>query len=493
LANKSKGASEKFTSTPDWAWKKTYFTAVPFFDLLENLGFTDAELEEFYKKNPESFRSVAPTEQGLDSSFIPAFESVKRVAADLLFIEKYTPDPVFLARFEGETDSAAIKEYWLSYVRSNPADFYMRQIIKEETGEAYTDSSLQQIYGEGKPITAADVEVIRSWVPESRKNMRIKDLVEWLYKWKMFAQRSEKMGLTNSQEYKDMIHWAQRIEQANVYLAEAANTFTGQLEFSESDTALARLIIADNTGRADEPSEASLLNEIGNIGKTRVSAKIDSVISNIRKGAKITFLNDEYKDERDSDPATVLAKADSLRDIAADDGYTGDPEILDEAERLYRLLSFDFAFTPQGRKAMGELAKIQIDKYNSGPRPERYMISSAVNSYRRTQMLDTDAENLCNSYFMVGFAYDEYLKTFALAEANYKWILRFSPACALVSDAEFMLQHLGEPMASIEEIQGQSIRQGRKIDFDDDIAIDEEGEETPVDADKAGTPAVGTL
>jgi hypothetical protein len=75
---------------------------------------------------------------------------------------------------------------------------------------------------------------------------------------------------------------------------------------------------------------------------------------------------------------------------------------------------------------------------------------------------------------MIGFTYDEYLKSYSLAEANYKWILRDAPNCSLASDAEFMLQHLDEPMTSIEEIQGQSVRQGRKIDFDDDIAVDEE-------------------
>jgi hypothetical protein len=81
--------------------------------------------------------------------------------------------------------------------------------------------------------------------------------------------------------------------------------------------------------------------------------------------------------------------------------------------------------------------------------------------------LDTDPENLCNSYFLTGLAYDEYLKNNSLAEANYKWVLRNAPTCALASDAEFMIQHLGEPMTSIEEIQGQSMRQGRDVDFDE--------------------------
>jgi len=476
---KSKAASinEKITSSRDWEWKKRYYTASLFFDLLgDNLGFTDAELEGFYKKNKESLRLTAKTESGEDSSFIPELDAVKRQAADLLFYEKYKPDSAFLATLGGqEYDSAALQDRWLYHVRSNPTDFFMRRFFLENTGEAYADS-VEQMYGEGKYVDSDDIEVIRAWVPETRRNMRMKELVEWLYKWKSFSEHAAKKGMTaNNADFKNMLHWATRVEFANAYLQ---NEVLPKLpaQNSVADTALARLTIYDQIWQVEELPEARVQLEIDNIAKTRLNAAIDSVIYGIRKNVKITFLQNDWRDDKSENPSALLAKADSLRDAAADDELDSDTAaaMSEEAENLYRTLTNDFAFAAEGRKAFNEMAKLRIDKYNSQARPERYLLNQAVFFYRRGQVLDPSDENLCNSFFMIGFTYDEYLKSYSLAEANYKWILRDAPNCSLASDAEFMLQHLDEPMTSIEEIQGQSVRQGRKIDFDDDIAVDEE-------------------
>jgi hypothetical protein len=293
-----------------------------------------------------------------------------------------------------------------------------------------------------------------------------------------------------------MIHWAQRIEHANLYLQqEILPKFEGKITAAAPDTLLALLAIYDQSGSVSQPSEARLADELAGIGKARLGAKVDSMIYNVRKNAKVAFLQDEFKDERNGNPATLLAKADSLRDAASDAEYDGERSLLDDAENAYRILMNDFAFAYEGRKAMSELAKILIDKYNSGPRPERYLLSTAINAYRRAQILDIDDESLCNNYFMTGFTYDEYMKNYPLAEANYKWILRFAPTCGLASDAEFMLQHLGEPMTSIEEIQGQSVRQGRKVDFDDEIAVDDDDDDIAAAAKNgpAPMPVVETL
>jgi len=469
---KSKAAAinEKITSSRDWEWKKRYYTASLFFDLLgDNLGFTDSELEEYYKKNSETFRLSAKTENGEDSSFIIAFDAAKRQAADFLFYEKYKPDSAFAARFTDQ-DEDAVKGQWIYYVRSNPADFFMRKFFLENTGEAYADS-VEQIYGDGKYIVSEDIDVIRSWVPENRRNMRMKELVEWLYKWKSFSEYAVKKGLTaNNPAFNDMLHWAMRVEFANAYLQEEVLTKL-PAQNSPSDTALAQFTIYDQIQRVDEElPEARLQSELENIARTRVNASVDSAIYGIRKNVKIAFLQSDWKDNRSDDPAALLARADSLKDAAADDELDADSAaaMSEEAENLYRTLTTDFAFAAEGRKAFNELAKIIIDKYNAGPRPEKYLLTQAISSYRRGLVFDQSGENLCNTFFMTGFTYDEYMKNYALAEANYKWLLRNAPDCALASDAEFMIQHLDEPMTSIEEIQGQSIRQGRKVDFDDE-------------------------
>jgi len=475
--SKTGAINEKITSSRDWEWKKRYYTASLFFDLLgDNLGFADSELEEYYKKHKESLRVVAQTERGEDSSFIPAFDAAKRQTADLLFYETYKPDSAFLSSLgEYEYDSLALMGRWLYHVRSNPADFFMRRFFLDNTGEAYADS-VEQMYGEGKPINSDDIDIIRAWVPENRRNMRMKELVEWLYKWKSFSEHVTKKGLTsNNAAYKDMLHWAMRVEFANTYLRDEVVPKLSAQTY-ESDTALARLSVYDQTWQVEALPETRVQFELEDIAKTRTTVAVDSVIYGIRKNVKVSFLQNDWKDSRSENPTALLAKADSLRDAATDDDLDMDTvsAMSEEAENLYRTLTNDFAFTAEGRKAFGELAKIQIDKYNSGPLQEKYLLNQAIFFYRKGQLLDSGEENLCNSSFMIGFTYDEYLKSYSLAEANYKWILSGAPTCALASDAEFMMQHLDEPMTSIEEIQGQSIRQGRKIDFDDEIAVDEE-------------------
>jgi hypothetical protein len=472
---KQKGdISAKLDSSLEWKWKRKYFTASLYFDLLQvNLGFTDAELEAYYKKSAEKFRATAQTADGQDSSYVPPFEAIKRQVAEEVFYENYKPDSAFLARLEGQDDgdgnardSAAVRNYWLYNVRTNAADFYMRQIFFEKNGEPYADS-VQQFYGEGKPIQSADIDVIRSWAAQNRNSAGMKELLEWLYKWEVFAERAEKMGLTKTPEYKELIHWATRIEYAQIYLREGIlpNFST---EMSESDAELAELLIYDQMRSAENrPDERRLRGEFDNMGRLRVMAAVDSAVYAVRKKVGIAFLQDEPRDERGADPAALAAKADSLRDAASDMDRAGSAEQIEQAEGLLRTLATEFFFSPEGRRAAGDLAKMNVDKYGADPRQDR-LLWSAVSLYRRSMVLDpADAENMCNGFFMIGFIYDEHLKLFSLAEANYKWILRNAPDCALASDAEFMLLNLDEPMTSIEEIQGRSLRQGRKVDFDE--------------------------
>jgi len=468
--SKASDISKQMASSHDWKWKQRYYASLLFFDLLpENLGFTDKQLQEYYKKSPEEFRITGTAADGQDSIYIPPLDSIKRLVADRCFYNAHKPDSAFIAGLS-DKDSAAVMNHWLYTVRSNPPYFFMRLFFKERTGSDYKDS-LEQLYDNNKILTKADMEVVASWLPESRQHMPEKEQAEWLFKWLSFSERAEKLGLTATPEYKDMIHWAQRIDFAFEYLRSTA------LPKPESagaptalDSALAELLVYDNFGQTGRINPDWIAAELNDLAKTRASIAVDSAIYVIRKKVKIQYLKDNFSDEKSADPAALMAKADSLHEAASNPDMDVDiaDKILDDAEKLYQTLATDFAFTDIGRKAFGERAKTLIDKYNLNPKQGgRYLITMAISSYRMSQKLDANLENLCNSYFLTGLAYDEYLKNNSLAEANYKWVLRRTPACALASDAEFMIQHLGEPMTSIEEIQGQSMRQGRDVDFDD--------------------------
>ena len=69
--------------------------------------------------------------------------------------------------------------------------------------------------------------------------------------------------------------------------------------------------------------------------------------------------------------------------------------------------------------------------------------------------------------FMIGFIYDEYLDRPEMAEVNYKWVLKNTPDCELSDDAEFMMLHLGEQMSSVDELQAEVKRQGKKVEASD--------------------------
>lgn len=466
---KSADISKRMTSSRDWTWKQRYYAALLFFDLLpENLGFTDKQLQDYYKKSTEEFKVTVTASGGQDSSYIPPFDSIKTRVADRCFYNAHKPDSAFIARLSDQ-DSAAVMNHWIYTVRSNPPDFFMRLFFKERTGTEYADS-LEQLYDNSKILMSADMDVVASWLPESRKNMREKDRAEWLFKWLSFSEQAEKLGLTSTKEFKNMMHWVQRLEFAFEYLrSETLPKLEPADAPSALDTALAELIVYDNIGQVSKLNPQWVASELSEIAKTRISVSVDSAIYVIRKKAKVRFLQNDRRDEKDADPAALMAKADSLREAASDPEMDIDEAsaLLDAAEKLYYTLSTDFIFTDFGQKALGEMAKTLIDKYNANPKQGKHLVTMAINAYRKSQKLDADLENLCNSYFLTGLAYDEYLKNNSLAEANYKWVLRKTPTCALASDAEFMIQHLGEPMTSIEEIQGQSMRQGRDVDFDE--------------------------
>jgi len=198
-----------------------------------------------------------------------------------------------------------------------------------------------------------------------------------------------------------------------------------------------------NPGTA--PDTTNLKDHMSRLISQQTNEHFDGLLYNIRSKAHVRFLTKDWADERDKNPAAIIRKADSLRDT----GNTA------EAEPLYRTLSTDFAFTPEGKKAIIELAKLQT---------EQQVYTEAIRNYRRVLLTDSDAGKRCNYMFMIGFIYDEYLDRPDMAEINYKWVLKNAPDCELNDDAEFMMLHLGEQMSSVDELQAEVKRQGKKVE-----------------------------
>ncbi|NLD98671.1 MAG: hypothetical protein GX640_02260 [Fibrobacter sp.] len=449
-------AKGSISSSKDWAWKKLFFPAQLYtFDILNsNLGASSEEIENYYNTHKEMFKiENQDSSANKDSVTYQSLADVKYQVVDSIFLSKYKPDSSFLAKYDSaRPEESVINQSWISMVRQRTPDFFMRTFYKEYYKTPYTDS-IQDVLGDGKIITQEDFDVILSWLPPERRayfedqNGR-KELVEWLLKWKLFSRKAEEVGYTKSDLYKRFIDWAWKIEVAKEYVKnrivpEAANTS------DPIDTAMVKYAIYDDQGIVTPELDTSIVNEkIAALKRNRHYIEVEHQIYTIRQQLGVKFLQNDQTDQRDQNPATLLAQADSARD-------TGN---IDIAEGMYTTLTKEFAFTVEGKKALAELAKIQT---------ERQSYNQAINNYRKYLLSGVDNSKRCNIFFMIGFIFDEYLDRPELAEVNYKWVLKNTPDCELADDAEFMILHLSEPMSSVEELQEQTRRQGKAIEPDE--------------------------
>ena len=458
----SKASSElknSLSATADWQWKKRYYPAQLYLieNLAVNLGATDEQLKAYYKTHKDSFKVTlkAPDSLKKDSVYIKDFADVKEDVANKLFLQNNKPDSAFLKTL-GDTLPAAdlINQYWISFVRKNPPQFFMKKFYKEDFKKPFPDS-LSEILGKGKPITQEDLNVILSWIPVERRDFYSsteakKELVEWLLKWKLFSAQAEKSGFTKQPDIKNTLEWAWKIEVATDYVNKV---LLPKAQSKSVDTLMVKYALSDDAGSANlNTDSARLHNKIEAIKTLKSTLIVDSLIYDIRNKVGVTFLQNDWRDDKSQDPVKLIAKADSLRDSAK----------AEEAEQAYNTLSYEFAFTPEGKRATIELAKILT---------ERQSYSQAIANYRKYLLVGDDKSKFCNVSFMIGFIYDEYLDKPELAEINYKYVLKYLPGCELTDDAEFMMLHLGEPMSSIEELQSEALRQGRKVEPADSATV----------------------
>ena len=451
-------------SSADWKWKKMYYPAQVFVmePVYKNLGFIDKEIEQYYKTHLDSFKTVVKADSTKkDTTVYRPLSEVSSGISELLFLKKYQPDSAFLARYgDSIPDSKIVNGDWLQAVKGNLPDFLMRKYYEAKYNKAYPDS-ISEIFGKGKAITQEDMDVILTWVPQDRKAFYEnpqgkKELVEWLLKWKLFSEKAKEVGLTSDPAVKSLMDWAWKIEVANEYVKNRLVPIATTSATIDSDMVLYSIYDANGI-KETEPDSLAVKNKIEELINGETGSKIDSIIYNIREKVGVKFLQNDIKDEKDVSPLTLMSNADSLRDTGK----------VDEAERIYSTLSREFAFSPEGKNALVELAKIQT---------EHQLYNQAVTNYRKYLLSGVDQTRKCNTFFMIGFIYDEYLDKPELAEVNYKWVLKNAPDCELADDAEFMMLHLSEPMSSVEELQAEAIRQGRKVEplEEDTLEMDSE-------------------
>jgi tetratricopeptide (TPR) repeat protein len=469
----AKSSAAVLKSGLNWQWKQRYFPAQMYLTkvLDATLGCSDKEMETYYKSHLDLYKikstvdvpstakdsaKAKDTTKAKDASTIQVTKrdtviqrplvEVKDEIAKALFLQKYpVPDSLYAKRGNDSTkvDSAQVKNRWLYLVRNDLPNFFMRKSYEEKYKQKFPDST-KEWYGNGKVISDADMDVIMSWLPEGQRSLYNTpagktDLARWLLKWKLFTEDAKKSGFFDKPEVKGVLDWAWKAEVAinyvNKELVPKAKTGVS------IDTEMCVYAMWDERGNVAQKDTGGINKTVSRYLSKTISIKVDSMIYAMRQKSKINFLLPEYKDEQAGNPAAMIARADSLRDT----GNTA------EASTIYR----SFPFTIEGVRSYSELAKVQTEKGE---------YSDAIKNYRDFLVLVNDPSKRCNTFFMIGFIYDEYQNKNDLAEANYKWVLKNTPGCELSDDAEFMTLHLGEPMNSVEELRAEAKRQGRKAD-----------------------------
>jgi hypothetical protein len=447
---------DSLKATADWKLKEQYYPAQLFLlDFLStNLGIPDEQISAFYASNKDSFKvTITNDSTKKDSTYYRSLTDVKNQIIDTLFLRGNKPDSLFLTRFDSLAEPQYINDQWLMHVRQTLPNFFMNKIYAEVFGKPYPDS-LSDIYGDGKYITQADFDVILNWIPEIRRDSyeapeRRRDLVEWLVKWKLFSNYANTKQFNNPQVMKKMMDWAWKLNVVYSYVNTVLAPITEALVVIDSSMLLYALY--DDNGyvtttfkdNAFSAKERSLRRE-------QTLLKIDSIISSFRLKTGVTVLQGDYFDIKNQRPDSLAKQAEALRDS----GKT------DAAKEIYSTLIREYAFTPEGNNAFIEMAKLQT---------EQQLYTQAIDNYRKYLINNNEKDKRCNTFFMIGFIYDEYLEKPIHAEANYKWVLRNTPDCELSDDAEFMMLHLNEPMSSVEELRDETARQGRKVEPAEEI------------------------
>jgi hypothetical protein len=449
-------ANMKFRRSLDWKWKQRYMVSTAYMNevLQQNLGYSEQELRKYYDTHKAEFKNPVVSDsagkKACTTMVVSPFETdVKQKISDKLFLKDYKPDSAFLAGIPSN-DSNEVNSRWLRYMRyEGYRDLFVKKYFKEKYGKPYPDS-LDDLLGKGKILSQDDMEVILSWIPADRREMirknkqSLADFAKWLMRWQLFSEKAKASGFASKPEIRSTIKWAWRFEIAQRYLTDILAPAAKKM--SHIDTSMAQYSYLDESGNPGvAPDTTNLKDHFNRLLSQQTTEHFDGLLYNIRRTAHVRFLTKDWSDERDKDPAALLHKADSLRDT----GSTA------EAEPIYRTLSTDFAFTPEGKKAIIELAKLQT---------EQQIYTEAIRNYRRVLLTDSDAGKRCNYMFMIGFIYDEYLDRPEMAEVNYKWVLKNTPDCELNDDAEFMMLHLGEQMSSVDELQAEVKRQGKKVE-----------------------------
>lgn len=356
----------------EWKWKKKYYLSRLFRgDILQqNFGYSDDEVRNYYERNKNVYtKKIVVDSAGVRCTTMVAktFDSVRWDVAKDLFLSNYTPDSGSL----NLNDPAAFRLFREELY----PEYFIKKFYKAAYGKPRPDS-VKVLYGSGKLFTASDVETVIDWLPEDQRATFIKDpklIINRLLQWTLFSERALATGYASRLSVRRILDWAWKLEvsqhYANIKFGPAAR------KNIHPDPSLVLLSYYDGNGSPGKEIDSGMLkNCYAGIVADQESAKCDSLRYLIRSSRGINFF---YYDVPLAlkEPSGLAHEADAL--AAAGEGT--------HAKVLYTVLADHFAWTPEGKRAMIELAKMASGEGD---------FKEAIRCYRRFLFAEPDLEKM---------------------------------------------------------------------------------------------------
>jgi tetratricopeptide (TPR) repeat protein len=358
-----------------------------------------------------------------------------------LFIDKYPPTAEFKANNQGLSKNE-IETMWFEQTANDRESFFRDAFYKKKFGADFPrDNTKAELVGSGRLISETELKIVMSWIGKGQvvpENLVVAKMISW----SLFADEAKKSNFIKTENYRKVKEQFEKFEVVRYFVNEilgnkVENNFNPNKEF-------VKFAIADKSKNPTLNFEKEETDAFSDSLKTIMyEAGIIEYIHRKRTSVGVQLLQNDYVDMFVKTPAQLKHEADSL---AANQNT-------ERAMKTYKDLNEWFLYAPEGKSAFLELAKLQADAkaYND-----------AINSYRNYLLYDGSDSEWCRVFFTIGYIYAEYMEKYPFAAMNYRWILQNQPDCNLSADTEFLYLHLGEPMADVEELRQESIRQGRE-------------------------------
>ena len=520
---KSMTEADKEKSSDDWKWKKTYFPAQLYLKqiLSQNLGFTEKEIEAYYKAHQASYKRIVkvgtdPKDTTVkkkipqhDSTYYAPLAEVRSGIVDTLFLVKY-PVPDSLLRKPKDTskvDTAMIKSRWSA---DHPAPDSLLRKPKDgskvdtakvkarwSAGHPMPDSLLRKV----KDTTKIDTAMVKSrWVynihrttPDffmkafykERFKTKFPDSMNVWYgekkvvtpadmnvitSWIPQEQRGYYNNPSGTRELAQwLLKWKLFSEKARQQGFEDKDDIKAAMDWAWKLTVVSNYVNKDLIPNAKSTASVdtemcifSYWDEHGNPSVRPDSTSLKNVINQYIQKAAFNKVEAGIYDLRKKTSITYLSK-----DWKDDEGQENPAALIAKADSLRDTGNTQGAET--NYRTLISAFPFTPEGMRAYPElakilTEKQLYSEAIKNYRDYLILSNDKSKRCNTFFMIGFINDEYLNKSDLAQINYRWVLKNTPECELADDAEFMSLHLGESMSSVEELRAEALRQGKKVD-----------------------------